>query len=268
MLRAMTSSELRAPATTRTAAGRAASKVPEITIYFWIIKLLTTGMGEAAADWVQELFRPMLAVALTGLLLLASVVGQLWVRRYIAWVYWTAVVMVSVFGTIAADVVRHKLDLSHEVNTLIWTVLLAAVFVAWYLSERTLSIHSIHTFRRELFYWATVMATFALGTAAGDWTAKSVGLGWLDSAILFSVAMAVPALAHRFAGLNAVLAFWAAYVLTRPVGASFADWFSADDGLNWGKRNTTVVMTVLIVAFVAYLAITRRDVEPDVEPDA
>jgi len=259
----MTSSVVRPPADPGTAR-RLVSKVPEVTVYFWIIKILTTGMGEAAADYLQSLFRPVLAVAITGLLLLAGVVVQLRARRYIAWIYWTAVVMVSVFGTIEADVLRHKLNLSHEVNTLVFLLALAAVLGAWYRVERTLSIHSIHTRRRELFYWATVLITFALGTAAGDWTAKSVGLGWLASALLFSAAMAVPAVLHRWAGLNAILAFWTAYILTRPVGASFADWMAdgtENGGLGWGKLMTTVVTTAMIVVFVAYLAITRRDVE-------
>ena len=259
----MTSSQVRSRGAAEVAR-RAASKVPEVTVYFWIVKILTTGMGEAAADYVQSLVRPVLAVVLTGLLLLAGVAVQLRTRRYLAGVYWTAVVMVSVFGTIEADVLRHKLGLSNQVNTLIWLVALAAAFLAWYRTERTLSIHSIHTRRREVFYWATVMITFALGTAAGDWTAKSVGLGWLASALLFSAAMAVPAVLHRWAGLNAVLAFWTAYVLTRPVGASFADWMADDrasGGLGWGKLMTTVVTSALIVAFVAFLAVTRRDVE-------
>lgn len=259
----MTSSGVRGGAAVG-ALRRAVSKVPEITVYFWIVKILTTGMGEAAADYLQSLFRPLLAVLLTGLLLLGSVLVQLWTGRYQAVVYWTAVVMVSVFGTIEADVLRHGLDLSHEVNTLIWVVALAAAFLAWHRTEGTLSIHSIHTRRRETFYWATVMITFALGTAAGDWTAMAVGLGWLPSALLFSAAMAVPWVLHRWARCNAVLAFWSAYVLTRPVGASFADWMAddtANGGLGWGKLGTTVVTTALIVAFVAFLALTRPDVE-------
>ena len=259
----MTSNDLRTPVPTGVLR-RAASKVPEVTIYFWIVKILTTGMGEAAADYQQSLFRPVLAVAFTGLLLLVAVAVQLRAQQYIAWVYWTAVVMVSVFGTIEADALRHTLHLTHAVNTSIFVVALVVALLAWYLTERTLSIHSIHTRRRELFYWATVMITFALGTAAGDWTAKSVGLGWLGSGVLFTVAMLVPAALHRWAGLNAILAFWIAYVLTRPVGASFADWMAdgtQNGGLGWGKLMTTVVTSGLIVAFVAFLAVTRRDVE-------
>jgi uncharacterized membrane-anchored protein len=259
----MTSSDVRsfAPAA---ALGRAASKVPEVTVYFWTIKILTTGMGEAAADYLQGFLAPVIAIGCTGTLLLGSLVVQYWMRRYVAWVYWSAVVMVSVFGTLVADGLRHALGLSHSENTAVFVVAVTIIFVAWYGVERTLSIHSILTPRRETFYWATVMATFALGTAVGDWTAETLGLGYLASAVLFAVAMAVPAAAHRWAGLNAVLAFWTAYVLTRPLGASVADWFAvapAKGGLGLGTLLTTIISSVMIVAFVAYLAISRADVE-------
>jgi uncharacterized membrane-anchored protein len=184
-------------------------------------------------------------------------------RRYVTWVYWLAVVMVSVFGTMAADDVHHDLKLPFWGSTLMYALLLAAIFAAWYATERTLSIHSIVTRRREAFYWATVLATFALGTAAGDWTATSLRLGYLDSGVMFVVLILVPAVAHRWFGLAAVPAFWFAYVLTRPLGASFADWLGASakrHGLGLGAGPVSLVSTVVIVALVTYLARSGKDV--------
>ncbi|WP_037812589.1 membrane protein [Streptomyces sp. NRRL S-1022] len=238
-----------------------ANKVPEVTAWFWIIKVLTTGMGETASDLLARLLGPIPAVALGGLALVSSLAVQFAVRRHIAWVYWTAVVMVSVFGTMAADVLHVGLGVSYAVSTPLFLAALAAVFAIWYASERTLSIHGIHTRRREAFYWAAVLATFALGTAAGDLTATA-GLGYLGSVVLFAAAICVPALAHRWAGLNAVAAFWSAYVITRPLGASLADWMAVGrtrGGLALGLEPVTVAWTAAILAFVAYLAASQRD---------
>ncbi|MEU0189234.1 hypothetical protein ABZ250_05105 [Streptomyces afghaniensis] len=238
-----------------------ANKVPEATACFWIIKVLTTGMGETASDLLARVFGPVPAVALGGLALLASLAVQFTVRRHIAWVYWTAVVMVSVFGTMAADVLHVGLGVPYAVSTPVFLATLAAVFVLWYASERTLSIHGIHTRRREGFYWAAVLATFALGTAAGDLTATA-GLGYLGSVALFAAAICVPALAHRWSGLNAVAAFWSAYVITRPLGASLADWMAVGHtrgGLAWGLEPVTLAWTAAILGFVAYLATSQRD---------
>ncbi|MFE9598127.1 hypothetical protein [Streptomyces hokutonensis] len=239
-----------------------ASKVPEVTVYFWIIKVLTTGMGETASDFLAHAFGPIPAVGLGGLALVGALAVQFAVRRYVAWIYWTAVVMVSVFGTMAADVLHVGLGVPYAVSTPFFMVALAAVFALWYRSEGTLSIHSIHTRRRELFYWATVLATFALGTAAGDLTA-TIGLGYLGSAVLYAVAIAVPAIAHRWGGLNAVAAFWTAYVITRPLGASVADWMAVGHGrggLAMGLGPVTLSWTVAILGFVGYLAFSRKDV--------
>ncbi|MFJ3338958.1 hypothetical protein [Streptomyces sp. NPDC086766] len=237
------------------------NKVPEVTIYFWIIKVLTTGMGETASDLLARVLGPVPAVALGGLALVASLMVQFAVRRYVAWVYWTAIVMVSVFGTMAADVLHVGLGISYTVSTPLFLTALAAVFALWYAAERTLSIHGIRTRRRETFYWAAVLATFALGTAAGDLTA-TVGFGYLGSVFLFAAAICVPALAHRFATLNAVTAFWTAYVITRPLGASLADWMALGHtrgGLGLGLGPVTLAWTVAIVCFVGYLATSRRD---------
>ncbi|WP_374205213.1 hypothetical protein [Streptomyces sp. CMSTAAHL-2] len=201
------------------------------------------------------------AAGLGGLAFVAALVLQFAVRRYVAWIYWTAIVMVSVFGTMAADVLHVGLGVPYALSAPLFLIALAAVFALWYASERTLSIHTVRTRRREGFYRAAVLATFALGTAAGDLTA-SMGLGYLGSAVLFAVAIAVPALAHRGGALGAVTAFWAAYVITRPLGASLADWMAdptARGGLGWGLGPVTLSWTVAIVAFVAFRALSRRD---------
>jgi uncharacterized membrane-anchored protein len=250
-----------------------AVKVPAITALFWLVKLLSTGMGEAASDFLGE--GNLVVGGAVGVLGFA---GALWLqlrsRRYIAPVYWLAVVMVAVFGTMAADVVHVALDVPYPLLTLAYAVLLAAVFVLWHRTEGTLSIHSIDTRRRELWYWATVLLTFALGTAAGDLTAASLHLGFAPSAVVFAVAILVPAVGWWRLGLNSTLAFWTAYVLTRPLGASLADWLGKPhrlSGVGWGDGTVTLGAGVLIVALVGYLWLSRRDVQPavrtDLEPD-
>jgi uncharacterized membrane-anchored protein len=172
------------------------SKVPQVTVIFWITKVLTTGMGEATSDYLAHRLGPVIAVCLGGLALVASLVVQFRVRRYVAWVYWTAVVMVAVFGTMAADGLHVELGVPYAVSTPFFAVALAVIFVLWYRTEKTLSIHSIYTRPREMFYWATVLATFALGTAAGDLTATTLHLGYLGSGILFTAVIAIPAVAY------------------------------------------------------------------------
>jgi uncharacterized membrane-anchored protein len=244
-------------------ARQALNKVPEITIYFWIIKLLTTAIGESTSDYLVYQINPYVAVALGCLGLAAAVLLQLLVRRYIAWIYWLAVLMVAVFGTMAADVAHVVLGISYEASTAGFAAALAVIFAIWYLSERTLSIHSIYRGRRELFYWARVMATFALGTAAGDMTAATLGLGYFPSIILFAVLFALPGLAYWLLGLNEIAAFWFAYIVTRPLGASIADWLGKPylGGLGLGDDKVSFALLILIVGFVAYLAVTRRDVQ-------
>jgi uncharacterized membrane-anchored protein len=243
---------------------RTARKVPKITAYFWIVKILTTAMGEATSDYLVHRYDPVLAVAGCFVVFAAALVLQLWVRRYVAWVYWLAVVMVAVFGTMAADVLHIRFHVPYAASTVLFAVVLTAVFVLWNATERTLSIHSINTPRREVFYWATVLATFALGTAVGDLTALTLGLGYLASGVLFSVLILVPAVGYRWLGFNPVFAFWTAYVLTRPLGASYADWIGKPKivgGLGVGPGPVAVVLTVVIAGFVAYLAVSRCDVE-------
>lgn len=239
------------------------SKVPQITAIFWITKVLTTGMGETTSDYLAHALDPAVAVGLGALLCLAALILQFRVKRYIPWVYWLAVVAVSIFGTMAADVLHVGLGIPYAVSTIFYAVVLAAVFVLWKRVEGTLDIHSIYTRRREAFYWATVMATFALGTAAGDLTAVVFHLGYLGSAVLFAVAMAVPALAYKVHRVNAVAAFWACYVLTRPLGASLADWMAVPEsrgGLNLGSGFVSLLWAAAIVIFTAVLTLrTKHD---------
>jgi uncharacterized membrane-anchored protein len=237
-------------------------KVPEITVYFWIIKLLTTGMGEAASDYLTHRFDPVLAVALGGAGLAMALVLQFAVPRYIAAVYWFAAAMVAVFGTMAADVVHVEFGVPYLVSTAFFGVVLALIFIVWYAFEKTLSIHSITTRRRELFYWATVMATFALGTAAGDMTANTLHLGYFASGILFAVIITVPVLGYFVFHLNEILAFWFAYIVTRPLGASFADWLGKTHdagGVGLGDGKITLVLLGMIICFVGYLTVTHQD---------
>lgn len=238
------------------------SKVPEITLMFWVAKLLTTGMGETTWDALDIAFDQYVAVAITGVLFVASMVVQFALRSYHAWAYWFAIVMVSVFGTTVADLVHNDLGVPYTVSTSVLLVLVLATFALWYRVEGTLSIHSITTRRREVFYWAAVLLTFALGTAAGDWTASTLHLGYLPSGILFAVCFMLPAIAYRWFGLNAIAAFWLSYIMTRPFGASFADWFGGPPGrggLALGMDRTAIVLTVIIVGVIAYFATTEVD---------
>ncbi len=241
-----------------------ASKVPVITGLFWVIKILTTGMGETTSDYLVHTYNPYLAVFAGAICFAIVMAAQLLTKRYVTWIYWLAVVMVSVFGTMCADVTHIVFGVPYAVSTAAFVVILAAVFTLWYRTEGTLSIHSIYTPRRELFYWATVLATFALGTAAGDMTARTLHLGFLSSGIMFAVVFAIPAIGNWKLGMNPVLAFWFAYIVTRPLGASFADWLAIRPslgGLGLGDGLISGVLTVLIVILVAVLAVTGLDVE-------
>lgn len=242
-------------------------KVPEISLIFWITKILTTGMGEVFSDYLATHINPFIAVTIGAIGFVISLMIQFSARRYIPWIYWLAVVMVSIFGTMAADVLHVGLGIPYIVSTTIYVILLALVFLVWYLCERTLSIHSINTRRREMFYWATVLFTFALGTAAGDMTASTMHLGYFESGILFAVLFALPGLAKRIFGLNDIFAFWFAYVMTRPLGASFADWISlphARGGLGAGTGLISLALTILIIGLVGYLTVSHKDSKQDV----
>lgn len=231
-----------------------ANKVPAVTAVFWITKALTTGMGESTSDFLVHTLPPVLAVALGFVALTVALTLQFRSDRYVPWRYWLAVSMVGVFGTMAADVLHVGLGVPYLASTLAFAVTLAVVFLLWHRIEHTLSIHSIHTRRRELFYWAAVMSTFALGTAAGDMTAVTLHLGYLSSGLMFAILILIPAAGHKWLGMNAVFAFWFAYVLTRPLGASFADWMSvshARGGLAFGPGPVSLVLALAIVGLVA-----------------
>jgi uncharacterized membrane-anchored protein len=239
-----------------------AAKVPEITLLFWVIKLLTTAGGEATSDYLALGSHAVGAAVETGLLVIA-LVCQFRVRRYAAITYWFLAYAIAIFGTGVSDTLHLTVGLSYTETTLLWTIVLAAVFLVWYRSERTLSIHSIVTRRREMFYWTAVATTFALGTALGDLTAVTLGLGYFSSIVLFLVAILMPAVAWRF-GLNAITAFWWAYVLTRPLGASIADYVSKArslSGAGFGDGQTALVATLAVAIGVLYLAVTRTGIQ-------
>lgn len=247
---------------------QALKRVPEVTIFFWIVKLLTTAMGESTSDYLVHRFDhdPVIAVALGGIGLVVALILQFAVRRYIAWVYWFAVAMVAVFGTMGADVVHIGFGIPYVVSSVFFAFALAAIFIVWYLSEKTLSIHSITTRRRELFYWATIMTTFALGTALGDMTASTLNLGYLSSGVLFAILFVVPTLGYFLFRLNAIFAFWFAYIVTRPFGASFADWIGKPQnagGVGLGNGKVSLVLAAIITGFIVYLTVTRKDIKSE-----
>jgi uncharacterized membrane-anchored protein len=251
------------------AAGQAASKVPQITIYFWIVKILTTAQGEATSDYLDHRIDPPVAAAIAGLALVAAMALQFRTRRYRAWAYWLAADMVAIFGTMCADGLHVELGIPYVVSTAFFAVALAVILVAWYRTEGTLSIHSIRTTRREMFYWATILATFALGTALGDLTATTLHLGYLASGIMFTLLFAIPGLAHWRLHLNAIVAFWTAYILTRPLGASYADWMGVPHsvgGLDLGRGPVAVGLTIPIILLVGYLVASHIDVEDHAAP--
>lgn len=241
-----------------------ALRVPQITVWFWVIKALSTAMGEATSDYSVHRMDPKLAVVLGFFGFVIALVLQFSVKRYIAWTYWLAVVGVGVFGTMAADVLHVGFGVPYAVSSTLYAVVLIAVFVSWQMTEGTLSIHSIDTPRREAFYWASVVATFALGTAVGDLTATTFHLGYFASGLMFAGLICVPAAGFRFFGWNRVFSFWFAYVVTRPLGASFADWFGKPHsvgGLGFGDGRVAVILTVVIFCLVAFLALTGADVQ-------
>jgi uncharacterized membrane-anchored protein len=240
-----------------------AAKVPEITALFWAVKILTTAGGEATSDYLGLGNKLVGGAVEVGVL----VIGLLWqfrTRRYTAASYWFLAFAIAIAGTGISDTFHLEFGVPYAGTTAGWAVVLVAIFWLWHRSERTLSIHSITTRRREGYYWATVFATFALGTALGDYTATALGLGYLASGILFGVVILIPAVAWWRFRLNEVVAFWFAYVVTRPLGASFADYFSkphAISGLNFGDGPTAVVIAAAVAVLVAYLAVTRSDIQ-------
>jgi uncharacterized membrane-anchored protein len=238
-------------------------KVPEITIYFWVIKVLCTTVGETAADFLNMNLNLGLTgtTFLMGILLALALVFQFRVKKYVPGIYWLAVVLLSIFGTLITDNLTDNFEVPLETSTIIFSIALAVIFAAWYKTEKTLSIHSIYTTRREAFYWLAILFTFALGTAAGDLVGETYELGYLVSAVIFGALIAVIAVAYKFK-LNAVLAFWLAYILTRPLGASIGDYLSQapdDGGVGLGMVITSALFLTAILATVIYLTITKKD---------
>jgi len=258
----MTRNDLSTSGTAR----RVLNKVPEITIYFWVIKVLATTVGETFADWLTETLGMTLTAAtvVVGALLVATLVAQFRASRYVAPIYWLAVVLISVVGTLITDNLVDVVGVPLWVTTVVFAVALGITFAVWYRVEHTLSIHSITSTRREAFYWLAILFTFALGTAAGDLLAEGLALGYLASALLFAAAIAAVAAAHYWFRLGAVLSFWIAYILTRPLGASIGDLLSqskADGGLGLGTTTTSVIFLAAIAITVVFLTVTQRDVE-------
>lgn len=240
-------------------------KVPEVTLYFWIIKLLSTAFGESTSDYLVNTFNPYLVVILGFVGFVIILALQFVARRYIAWLYWLTVVAVAIFGTMAADVTHVALGVPYVISTVVFAAALAIIFVVWQKTEQTLSIHSINTTRREFFYWATVLATFALGTALGDLSAYTASLGYETSGILFAIVFLIPAIGYRWFRWNSIFTFWFAYIMTRPLGASFADWTGkahSFGGLGWGDGPVGGLLAGLIILLVTYVSITQNDSLP------
>jgi uncharacterized membrane-anchored protein len=240
------------------------NKVPEVTLYFWVIKVLCTTVGETASDYLDTNLNLGLTntTYITGSVLLVTLFFQFKARKYVPGLYWLSVVLISVVGTQITDNLVDNLGVTLPTTTIAFSIVLAAVFAAWYASERTLSIHTIYTTRREGFYWLAILFTFALGTAAGDLAAERLNLGYWLSAVLFAALIGAVTLAHFRFKLNAVLAFWIAYILTRPLGASLGDYLSQarkDGGLGLGTTVTSVIFLVTILVVVVFLSLTRKD---------
>ena len=238
------------------------NRVPKVTVDFWLIKLLAVTMGETAADYLgvnMGLGLTMTSILMTAVLAVALYL-QFRQKKYVPWSYWTAVVLVSVVGTLVTDNLVDNFGVKLTTSTIIFTIALALTFAAWYASEKTLSIHTVFTSRREAFYWLAILFTFALGTASGDLVSEQFGLGYLNTGILFGMIIASLAIGYYLLGLDAILGFWLAYIFTRPLGASLGDFLSQPHeygGLNLGTTITSVLFLGLIAATVVYMTVTR-----------
>jgi len=245
--------------------GELLSKVPEVILMFWIIKILSTTVGETAADFLSVDLHFGLAgtsLVMFGLLGVA-LTFQLRATRYVPWRYWLTVVLVSVVGTLITDNLTDNLGVPLEATTAVFGAGLLATFAYWYARERTLSIHRINTRSRELYYWLAILLTFAVGTAAGDLVAERMAIGFANAALLFGGLIAAITVAYYGLKANAVLMFWLAYILTRPLGASFGDYLSqpvAEGGVGLGATNTSLLFIVAILGLVTYLSVSRKDV--------
>jgi uncharacterized membrane-anchored protein len=240
-----------------------AAKVPEVILLFWVVKILTTAGGEATSDYLKT-YGNFKGGGAEVLVIVVGLVLQFATRCYRAFAYWFLAYAIAITGTGVSDFLHLDVHIPYAGTTLLWAVILAAIFWLWWRSEGTLSIHSITTQRREAFYWATVFATFALGTALGDFTATSLNLGYLTSGIVFAIVILIPAPARWRLGLSSIAAFWMSYVITRPLGASFADYISKPhslSGINFGDGPTAIVFAVAVFILVSYLALARPDIQ-------
>jgi uncharacterized membrane-anchored protein len=265
------------PAATRPPPARdrfahALNKVPEVTLYFWLIKILCTTVGETFADYLNETlgFGLTNTTIVMGAAFLVLLAVQFRARQYVPWIYWSTVVLISVFGTLITDNLTDGHGVPTTTTTPIFAALLAVTFLAWYLVERTLSIHSIRTPRREAFYWLAILFTFALGTAGGDMLSEQLGMGYPTAVLIFAGAIAVVCAARWGLGAGPILSFWLAYILTRPLGASIGDYMSQprkDGALGLGTTATSVIFLGAIFALVVFLTVTRSDVIADPDPE-
>ena len=239
-------------------------RVPSVTLYFWIIKMMATTVGETGADFLAVNLKLGLWVTslVMSIVLIVALINQFRLKCYIPVSYWVVVVLLSIVGTLVSDLMVDDLGVKLITATVGFSVLLATVFAAWYTSEHTLAMHSIQTAKRESFYWAAIFVTFALGTAAGDFLAEASGLGYFQSALAFAGAIALIAAAYFYAGLGEILAFWMAYILTRPLGASLGDLLSqptTNGGLGFGTTGTSIIFLTTIALLIGYLTITKKD---------
>jgi uncharacterized membrane-anchored protein len=239
------------------------NRVPEVTLFFWLIKIMATTVGETAADFLSATLNLGLGITsyIMGGLLIVALLIQFRLKRYVPASYWLVVVLVSIVGTLITDRLVDEAGVSLVTTTIVFGIALAGTFAFWYASEKTLSIHSIFTAKRELFYWAAILFTFALGTAAGDLFAEGMHLGYAPSALLFGAAIAVITFAHYVFKLNAVLAFWLAYILTRPLGASMGDLLSqpvTNGGIGLGTVGTSAIFLMVIVSLVSYICLQQK----------
>ncbi len=239
------------------------NRVPEVTIFFWIIKVLATTVGETAADFLSGTLNLGLSVTsyiMSGILLIA-LLNQFRLKRYVPASYWIVVVLMSITGTLITDRLVDELGVSLVTTTIIFSVVLSAVFALWYSNEKTLAMHSINTAKRELFYWVAILFTFALGTATGDLLAESLKLGYVQAVIVFGVLIAIITSGYYYFRMNAILVFWIAYILTRPLGASMGDLLSqsaTNGGLGLGTVGTSMLFLSIIVSLVIYLSLKQK----------
>lgn len=251
---------------TREGAVQMLNKVPEVTLYFWIIKIMCTTVGETAADFLNVDLQFGLAVTsvVTSVLLAFFLLVQLRSKKYVPWLYWLVVVLISTVGTLITDNLVDNFGVALGTTTIAFSLALVATFAAWYISEKTLSIHSIFTRKRELFYWATILFTFALGTAAGDLAAEGLNLGYAKSVVMFGSMIGAVMFGYYGFKVNAIGAFWVAYILTRPLGASLGDYLmqpNTNGGIGLGAAFTNVIFLVGIVGLVIYMTFTRKKMD-------